>query len=94
MDTPSTYIKTEPELKAKAEEAAKQLGVNLSAVVNEFLRGFIRTKKMKTDDPGYKPTPYLKRVIRQAEKDLKAGKGSPTFNTAEEAIAYLEKQGV
>ena len=93
MNTPLSYIKTEPELKVKAEEAAKELGVDLSAAVNEFLKEFIRAKKIN-HDPGYKPSAYLKRVIRQAEKNLKAGKHSPVFETGEEAVAWLEKQGI
>ena len=30
----------------------------------------------------------------EAEKDYKAGKVSPAFKTGEEAVAWLEKQGI
>ena len=39
-------------------------------------------------------TLVLLKVMKQAEKDWKAGKGSPLFKTGEEAVAWLEKQGL
>lgn len=41
-----------------------------------------------------KPSEYLKRMIRQGRKDYKAGKASPGFDNAKDAIAYLDKQGI
>lgn len=40
------------------------------------------------------PNEYLIKAMKQAEKDWKAGKGSPAFKTGEEAVAWLEKQGL
>ncbi len=40
------------------------------------------------------PSVRLIKSIKQAEKDLQEGKGSPVFKTGEEAVAWLEKQGL
>lgn len=40
------------------------------------------------------PSEYLIKAMKQAEKDWKAGKGSPIFKTGEESVAWLEKQGL
>lgn len=41
-----------------------------------------------------KPSEYLIKTLKQARKNRKEGKGSPVFDNAEDAIAYLEKQGI
>ncbi len=40
------------------------------------------------------PSKYLRRVIRQARKNRKEGKGSPVFRTGKAAVAWLKKQGI
>lgn len=94
MNTAGIYIQTEPETKKKAEKTAKELGVDLSTILNGYLKKFIQTKRVATEEYGEKPSKELKKAIYQAEKALKEGRASPTFNTGEEAVAYLEKQGI
>lgn len=94
MNTTGIYIETEPETKAKAEKTAKELGVDLSMVLNGYLKKFIQTKRVEIEEYEEEPSEELKKAMRQAEKHLREGKASPTFKTAEDAIAYLEKQGI
>lgn len=95
MNTTGIYIQTEPEIKRKAEKTARDLGVDLSTVLNGYLKQFIKTKTVELkEDQGETPSPYLKRTIKQAEKNRKTGNHSPVFKTAEESIAWLEKQGL
>lgn len=94
MNTAGIFIKTEPEIKKKAEKTAKELGFDLNSIINAWLHQFIQVKKTDLDENGEIPSEYLDKMIRQAEIDLKAGKASPTFKTAEDAVAYLEKQGI
>lgn len=49
-----------------------------------------QSKKVRTEEP----SEYLIKAMKQAEKDWKAGKGSPIFKTGEEAVTWLEKQGL
>lgn len=95
MNTAVIITKTDPEVKAKAQAIAKELGLSLSAIMNGWLRQLIRTKKVTFEAESYEPTPRLERVINKAEKDLKEGKHfSPRFKTGEEAVAWLEQQGI
>ncbi|MDO8619649.1 MAG: type II toxin-antitoxin system RelB/DinJ family antitoxin [Candidatus Daviesbacteria bacterium] len=86
--------KVDPQTKKEAMETAKELGMPLSVVIKAFLKQFIKTKTVTFSARDEEPSEYLKQAIRQAEKDWKEGKTSPTFKTGEEAVAWLEKQGI
>lgn len=88
-------IKVDPLTKRQAQKLSYRLGLSLSAVLKGFLKQFIRTKTVtfsaqEREEPGE----YLIKAMKQAEKDWKVGKGSPLFKTGEEAVAWLEKQGL
>ena len=53
MNTAAIYIKTQPEVKAKAEKIAKDLGVSLSALVNIWLIQFIKTRRVNFNADDY-----------------------------------------
>lgn len=93
MNTAIINIKTEPEVKQKAQKVAKNLGLNLSALINGYLRQLIKTKRVEysLDE---EPSEYLKQAIKQAREDLKRGKASPIFKTGEEAVKWLNKHGI
>lgn len=93
MNTAVINIKTEPETKKQAQKVAHEIGMSLSTLVNTCLKQVIRTKRVEFY-VAEEPSERLKQSIRRGEKDLKEGKASPTFNTGEEAVAWLEKQGI
>ncbi len=93
MDYAVVTTKIDPQTKKQAMETAKDLGLTLSAVIKAFLKQFIHTKSI-TFSASEEPSALLKSVIAQAEKDLKAGRASPSFDNARDAIAFLEKQGI
>ncbi len=86
-------IKTEVETKRRAQHLASELGVSLSALINSYLKQLVRTKKVELslDET---PSDYLVKVIKKAKHNLKQGKASPVFRTGEEAVKWLEQQGV
>lgn len=87
--------KIDPQTKQQAQQTAEALGIPLSVVIKAFLKHFIKTKTVTFSDRGDEyPNEYLKSVIRQAEENLKQGKHSPVFKTGEDAVAWLEKQGI
>ncbi len=94
MNTSAIYIKTDPEVKAKAQKVAKELGLSLSSLLNGWLRQLIKTKTVSFSAGDEIPNEYLIKTIKQAEKDRKAGKASPIFRTGEEAVKWLEDQGI
>ena len=86
--------KIDPQIKKEAMATADSLGVPLSVVIKAFLKQFIRTKTVTFSMRDEEPSEYLIQTIKQALKDKKDGKASPTFDNAEEAIAFLDKQRI
>lgn len=84
-------IKIDKPLKEKAQKTAKQLGLPLSTIINNYLKTFVMEKQV-TFSEILIPNAKTARAIKQAERDYKAGKNiSPGFDNAEDAIAYLKK---
>jgi len=86
--------KVDPQIKKQAQETAQALGMPLSVVIKAFLKQFIRTKSVTFSARDEEPSEYLKSIIKQAEVNLKRGNHSPVFKTGEEAVTWLEKQGI
>lgn len=93
MYTSVINIKTEPETKRKAQLIAAEIGVSLSGLINAYLKRLVRTKKVEFD-VGEEPSPYLIKAMKQADLARKSGKASPIFQTGEEAVKWLEEQGI
>lgn len=102
MDTLWTYMnsavitaKVDPQTKRQAQETAQELGMPLSVVIKAFLKQFIRTKSVSFNAREDEiPNAHTLSIMKQAEKNLKEGKHSPVFKTGEDAVAWLEKQGI
>lgn len=94
MSTTAIYIKTEITTKKQAQQIARDLGLSLSAIVNGFLKHFIKTKTVTFSANDEIPNKQTIAIMKQAEKDYKKGNTSPAFKTGEEAVAWLEKQGI
>ena len=72
MNTAAIYIKTQPEIKAKAQKIAKTLGLSLSSLVDVLLRQLVKTKKIVFSAEEERPSKYLIESIRKSEEDIKA----------------------
>lgn len=82
-------LKTDKDVKESAQKVAAKLGLTLSAVINAYLKQFIRNQEVYFS---YIPkmTPELERLLGRAEKDYKSGKNiSPILTSAEEMDEYL-----
>lgn len=86
--------KIDPETKKAAMETAEELGLPLSVVIKAFLKQFVRTKSLELSARNEEPSKYLVQTIRQALEDKKANKASPVFSSGDEAVKWLEQQGV
>lgn len=88
-------IKLDPKTKKEAHKAAAKVGVPLSTILKGYIRDFIKTETVtfRAREPEI-PNARTAKILRQAEKDWKEGKHSPIFETGEEAVAWLEKQGI
>ena len=61
------------------------------ALSNQYYQEAARKDRKEVDEV---PNEYFKQAIKEGRAARKQGKASPIFNTAEEMIAWLHKQGV
>ena len=84
-------LKTDFELKQRAMKLADELGFSLSAIINAYLKSFLRTKTVNfTTLDESKPTKYMIDSLKESRADIKAGR-VVSFNTSEEEIEYLNR---
>lgn len=95
MSTVSINIKTDPEVKIKAQQVAAELGLSLSGVVNGYLKQLVRTKTVyfSLDRDKENPSPYLIKALQESEADRKADRTSPGFKNVQDAIRWLQTPG-
>jgi addiction module RelB/DinJ family antitoxin len=66
-------IKADQEVKTKAKKIAQELGLSLSAVINAYLKQFIRNKSVY-----FSTTPSMSKeledILNEIEKDIKKKK--------------------
>jgi len=87
MDT-TMLIKTNKIIKRRAQVLAKEIGLPLSALVNNYLRNFIIERQATF----YAPMPNKKtiRAIEEARRDIKSGKNlHRPFDTVEAMMKSL-----
>lgn len=83
-------IKADKEVKERAHQVARELGIPLSTVINAYLKQFIRTKEVYFS-AAPRMTPGLERLLGAIEKDIAAKKNiSPAFSSAAEMDRYLD----
>ncbi|MBI4086047.1 MAG: type II toxin-antitoxin system RelB/DinJ family antitoxin [Candidatus Liptonbacteria bacterium] len=89
MEKTLLNIKTDKKVKRDAQVVAKELGLPLSAIINAYLREFVREKRVVFSTP---PTPNRRtqKILKEILRD-KSGKNSAGPFTYEQAIAYLDK---
>lgn len=82
-------IKTDKELKERAQKTAKELGLPLGTIINAYLRDFIREKRVV-----FSINPVLnartRKILEEIDKDIKNNRNLVgPFNSAEKAIESL-----
>lgn len=92
MDITMINFKTDAALKRQAQKKVKELGISLSAYLNAMLRKLVRVQDIKfiEEEVVLEPTEWLKKDIRQAQKEMAEG-DYISFNSWEEEKAYLDK---
>lgn len=89
MNTAVVNVKIDPKTKKEAQKVARDLGVSLSSLIKAYLKEIIRTKTVTFSARPEVPSEWLIKTLKQAEADRKAGRVSPTFDNAQDAIAWL-----
>lgn len=81
-------VKTETTVKQQAKRLAADLGLSLSAVVNAYLKQFVRNREVYFS-AAPKMTLELETLLGPIEKDVHRRKFSPAVTTSEELEGYL-----
>jgi len=90
MNTTVINIKTDKNLKKDAQKLAKNFGLPLSAIVNTYLREFVREKRIVFSEPPM-PNAKTRKILDQAISDIKAGKNLVgPFESAKEMDNFLD----
>ena len=91
MEKTLLNIKMEKNLKHRAQEVARELGLPLSTVVNAYLREFVREKRVVFSSP---PAPNAKtqRLLAKLRKDVAHGKNAAGPFTQKEAMRFLGRR--
>ena len=86
-------IKTDEDIKRKAQKIAADLGLSLSSVINGFLRQLIRDKTVVFSMDESKPSDYLLSSIKEARLGRKKG-DFHSFASNKKALDFLgDKRG-
>ncbi|HLD01632.1 MAG TPA: type II toxin-antitoxin system RelB/DinJ family antitoxin [Patescibacteria group bacterium] len=88
MNTAVINIKTDPKVKKQAQAVASELGLNLSSVINGYLRQFIKTKTV-TFQAHEEPSEYMIQALKESGEDIKAGRVL-SFKNGDDAVGYFE----
>lgn len=88
MDTAVINIKIEPKLKSQSRKVAEEFGLTLSTLVKSLLAQVVRRKEIVLS-LSEEPTEYLLEALKESEADIKAGRVSPAFDNASDAIKWL-----
>ena len=92
MKTAMINIKVDPKTKTAIQKVAASLGFSLSALTTAFYKQVARDRRVEFS-AGLSPTPYLEKILEEAEEDIRSGKNiSPSFDNAEDGIAYLRSE--
>ena len=91
MNTASILIKTDPEIKVKAQKTAERMGLSLTSIINHYLKHFITTETITFSARDEIPSQYLVDALKESEADVKAGRVIK-FKNAQEELDYLDKE--
>lgn len=88
MNTTTIHIKTDIKTRDDARKIAQGFGFSLTSLVNTLLKHIVRTKRL-TLTLDETPNQYMIESLKKSEEDVKAGRVSPGFTNAKDAIAWL-----
>jgi antitoxin component of RelBE/YafQ-DinJ toxin-antitoxin module len=81
MNTAALTIRTTPDTKKMITRFAASVGLSTSAFATAILTQAVRDQKVILT-PVLEPTPYLSKILKQADKDIKAGRNLSKSHTS------------
>lgn len=85
-------FKTDKKIKIQAQKVAEAMGLNLSDVLNIYLRGFVKIKEIhiSLNENESNPSKELLEAVKEARKEYKSGK-MKSHKNIDSLISRLEK---
>ena len=87
-DTTMVHVKVSKKVRNEAQKAARSLGVPLSLIAEQAFKRFAADRRLVVEEP-LKPTPYLAKILREAEKNRNNPKYWSGPFTGEQFIKHL-----
>ena len=81
-------IKTDPLTKQQLKTFAAELGMPMSVIINAQIKEMLRSRTV-TLSTALEPTPYLEKIIKEAEADYAAGRNITRVTNETELESYL-----
>lgn len=83
-------VKMDSKLKKEIQKVANEMGLPVSTLINNAARKIVEARSVTFQAPLI-PNAKTAKILDEAMADIKAGKHKkwPTFETAEDMIAYL-----
>lgn len=83
-------IKTDEELKKEAQRVAKNLGLPLGTIVNNFLKTLVTEKRVVFSESP-QPNPANQKILDAALADIQEGRNVTLFDSIEEMDDFILK---
>jgi addiction module RelB/DinJ family antitoxin len=85
-------FKTDKRIKDEAQKIAGEMGLNLSDILNIYLRGFVKKKELyiSLNENESNPSDELLGAVAEFKKEYKTGK-MKRFKSLDNLIEHLEK---
>lgn len=85
-------FKTDQKIKTQAQKIAGDMGLNLSDVLNIYLRGFVRKKELyiSLNEDESNPSDELLLAVKESKEEYKSGKVKK-FKNINDAISHLKQ---
>ncbi len=81
-------IRMDEDTRKKLKDFAGQVGIPATSLVNASIKQMLRNQQV-TLSTSLEPTPYLEKIIKEAEADYKAGKNITRTTNEAELETYL-----
>ncbi len=91
MKTAVINVKVDEGVKKRAQAVAGGFGIPLSTLINAYLMELSETGQIYFNAVEVM-TPQMEAIVKEADREIKAGETVGPFKTADEAIVYLKKQ--
>ena len=82
-------IRMDEDTRRKLKDFSSQIGIPATSLVNASIKQMLRSHQA-TFTTDLEPTPYLEKLIKEAEADYRAGRGITTINNKVELEAFFD----